>query len=131
MEGERLAIEVDENRILVTLKRNRAIMPTCACSWTREPIQSFCHLVFRVAPVSVRARLDSRRPAADKLELTDSRMHELIVGSEKFRDLPVALPATEPSEHIGDGLLPTVLFHTLYINSREGFVIINPRRKKN
>ena len=59
-----------------------------------------------------------------------ARIHGLIVGSEKFHDLPVALPATEPSEHIGDGLLPTMLFHTLYVNSRERFVILNPQPKR-
>jgi hypothetical protein len=45
--------------------------------------------------------------------------------------LTAALPATEPAERIGDGLLPTALFQTLYVNNRDGFVVFNPRMKKN
>jgi hypothetical protein len=69
--------------------------------------------------------------SSGQLGLQIARVHELIVGPEKFHDLPVALPAAEAFEHIGDGLLPTVLFHTLYVNSRERFVILNPHLKKN
>jgi hypothetical protein len=65
------------------------------------------------------------------------RLRELVVGPEKFHDLAVVLPAAEPSNiganigaNIGDGLLPTNLFTALYINNREGFVVLNPRRKE-
>jgi len=59
------------------------------------------------------------------------RVQLLTVGSAQFHDLAVALPTTEPAERIGDGLLPTALFQSLYVNNREGFIVLNPRTKKN
>lgn len=61
------------------------------------------------------------------------RVHKLTVGSQRFRDLEAALlPArTSDAERVEDGLLPMVLFQAVYINNREGFVILNPRAKKN
>lgn len=57
------------------------------------------------------------------------RVRVLTVGSQHFRDLAVAMTATEPAERIGDGLLPTSLFKSLYINNREGFVVLNPQSR--
>jgi predicted aspartyl protease len=61
------------------------------------------------------------------------RMRALQVGTEKFHDVNVALPDTQPSdaERIEDGVLPTALFNAVYVNNREGFVVFNPRMKKN
>jgi hypothetical protein len=59
------------------------------------------------------------------------RLHALTVGSQEFHEIAVALAATAPAEQIGDGLLPTALFRSLYVNNREGFVVLNPRAKKN
>jgi hypothetical protein len=61
------------------------------------------------------------------------RVRTLTVGSQQFRDIMVALPASQPpdAERLDNGLLPTSLFKTLYVNSREGFVVLNPRAKKN
>jgi len=58
------------------------------------------------------------------------RIRLLTIGSEQFHNITVALPAAEPAERIGDGLLPTVLFQALYVNNREGFVVLNPRQKE-
>lgn len=55
----------------------------------------------------------------------------LTVGSQQFHDIAVALAASEPTEQIGDGLLPMALFQVLYVNNRDGFVIFNPRVRKN
>ena len=76
---------------------------------------------------------------ASGLEMTSSgqvglrvaRVHELMVGSEEFNDIAVALPAADPAEHVGDGLLPTAFFRALYVNNHKGFVVFNPRVKKN
>jgi predicted aspartyl protease len=61
------------------------------------------------------------------------RVHSLLVGLQQLHDLPVALPASRASdaERVEDGLLPTSLFRTLYVNNSEGFVEFNPRVKKN
>jgi hypothetical protein len=57
----------------------------------------------------------------------------LTVGSQQLHDVPVALPAASASdaERIEDGVLPTALFRTLYVNNSDGFVLFNPRVKKN
>lgn len=65
------------------------------------------------------------------VELKVGRIHMLKVGSQQFHDLVVALPATEPAARIGDGLLPTALFKSLYVNNHEGFVMLNPQPRKN
>ena len=75
------------------------------------------------------------------LELTASgqagwkvgRVRSLQVGSEKFHDVDVALPDAQPTDadRIEDGVLPTALFKAVYFNNREGFVVFNPRLKKN
>jgi predicted aspartyl protease len=61
------------------------------------------------------------------------RVHSLLVGAQQLHDLPVALPTSQASdtERVEDGLLPTSLFRTLYVNNSEGFVEFNPRVKKN
>jgi predicted aspartyl protease len=78
---------------------------------------------------------------ANWLELTASgqtgwkvgRVRALQVGSEKFHDVDVALPDAQSTdaERIEDGVLPTAMFKAIYINNREGFVVFNPRMKKN
>ena len=79
-------------------------------------------------------------PAFDSVQQTTTsgntslrlgKVRKLTVGSEEFHDVAVALSAVDPVESIGDGLLPTTLFQTLYVNNRDGFVIFNPRVRKN
>lgn len=59
------------------------------------------------------------------------RVQKLTVGSQEFHNIDAVLSAVEPAEQIGDGLLPTTLFETLYVNNRDGFVVLNPRVRKN
>jgi hypothetical protein len=40
------------------------------------------------------------------------------VGTQEFRNIPAALTASEPTEEIGNGLLPMALFRVLCINNR-------------
>jgi predicted aspartyl protease len=63
--------------------------------------------------------------------LRAGKVHKLTVGSEQFHDIAVALYPSDPAEPIGDGLLPTTLFQALYVNNREGFVVFNPKVRKN
>jgi hypothetical protein len=65
-----------------------------------------------------------------QVELQTGRMREMVVGSQKLHDIAVLLPAMEPGVPIGDGLLPTVLFSAVYVNNQDGFVIFNPRIRK-
>jgi predicted aspartyl protease len=57
----------------------------------------------------------------------------LTVGSQKFHDIAVALPEAQAAdeERVEDGLLPTALFNSLYVNNQDGFLMFNPRVKKN
>jgi predicted aspartyl protease len=65
------------------------------------------------------------------VDLKVGRIRALKIGSQQFHDLVVALPSTELTPEIGDGLLPTALFKTLYVNNHEGFVMFNPQPRKN
>ena len=65
------------------------------------------------------------------VDLKVGRIRALKIGSQQFHDLVVALPSTELTPEIGDGLLPTALFKTVYVNNREGFVMFNPQPRKN
>jgi hypothetical protein len=56
-------------------------------------------------------------------------LHRLSVGSQEFRDIRAVL-FPESVEVFGDGLLPTKMFQSVYINNRESFVLFNPRAKK-
>ena len=61
------------------------------------------------------------------------RVRALTVGTQQFHDIAVALPAPQAAdaERIEDGLLPTSLFNAMYVNNREGFLVFNPRSRKN
>lgn len=58
--------------------------------------------------------------------LKSGLIYDLTVGSMRLRNLLAVLPAVEPHEQIGDGILPTVLFQTIYVNNHEGFAVFDP-----
>ena len=70
---------------------------------------------------------------AEQTWMQTARVRSLTVGSQQFRDLPVGLGAPTQADdgRAEDGLLPTSLFQSLYVNNREGFVVFNPRLSKN
>jgi predicted aspartyl protease len=135
--GQRVPLETGENQMLIPLEaqsRNHAKLRLLLDSGANSVV------LLRTA-----ARTLDLSPQAEGVETTSSgqiglqfgRLRELVVGPEKFHDLAVVLPAAEPSNiganigaNIGDGLLPTHLFTALYINNREGFVVLNPRSKE-
>jgi predicted aspartyl protease len=47
-------------------------------------------------------------------------------GTEELHDVTAAI-STEAVAQFGDGLLPTSLFHSIYFNNQDRFVIFNPR----
>ncbi len=67
---------------------------------------------------------------AGQFALRMARVRRLVVGSQRLQNMTVALTAGDPPERIGDGLLPTALFKSLYVNNHEGFVVFNPRPRK-
>jgi predicted aspartyl protease len=67
---------------------------------------------------------------AGQTALQIGRIHTLAVGQELLRDVLAAMPESDPAARIGDGLLPTSLFETLYVNNRDGFVVFNPHIKR-
>jgi predicted aspartyl protease len=64
------------------------------------------------------------------LRLEVGTINSLRVGSQRLKNLAAVLSNAEPVEPIGDGLLPTVLFQSLYVNNREGYVVFNPRLRR-
>ena len=59
------------------------------------------------------------------------RLRTLRAGAVQFREVTVALPSTDPVANIGDGLLPTAIFQAVYVDNEDGFVVFNPRQRKN
>ena len=56
-----------------------------------------------------------------------ARMVALDIGAHSLSGLTAALiPKVDPESQIEDGVLPTVLFHSIYINNKEGYVVLNP-----
>ena len=69
--------------------------------------------------------------SSGNISLRKGRVQRLTVGSQEFHNIDAVLSVIEPTEQIGDGLLPTTLFETMYVNNRDGFVVLNPRVRKN
>jgi predicted aspartyl protease len=124
--GQRLPLESGENQMLISLEaqsRNHAKLRLLLDSGANSVV------LLRAA-----AKTLELSPQAEEVETTTSgqiglqfgRLHELVVGPQKFHELAVVLSAAEPS-NIGDGLLPTNLFTAFYINNRERFIVLNPR----
>ena len=60
------------------------------------------------------------------VEVAVGYIKKLTIGSQQFRDVPVALPRSEEVGRIEDGLLPMALFQAVYVNNRNGFAVFNP-----
>jgi hypothetical protein len=54
-------------------------------------------------------------------------MSGLSIGDADLHDVPAFFSAQKPGADPVDGMLPTSLFRSVYINNREGYAIINPR----
>ncbi len=131
LEGDRVSIES---------RGNRMIVPSLGVSLRRAPLRL---LLDSGASSLVLIRKGSKAlevpffqnvqkiTSSGNVSLGVGRVRKLMVGSEQFDNVAVSLSAAEPVETIGDGLLPTALFDALYVNNREGFVVFNPRHRKN
>ncbi len=69
--------------------------------------------------------------SSGNVELRTGRIRTLVVASQRFHEIAAVVSSADPVEPIGDGLLPTILFEALYVNNRDGFVVFNPRPRKN
>jgi len=132
MQGDRVPMETSENRMIVESEAQspgRAKLRLLLDSGANSLV-----LIHIASSQAVNLPTEERGlevTSSGQIGLNVGRVHALTVGSEQFHDIAVALPAAEPAERIGDGLLPTALFQALYVNNRESFVVFNPRVKKN
>lgn len=130
IDGNLLPMETGDNRMIVAtevqsggLRKLRLILDSGASSIVlmRRASQALDPLA-----QTVRVAVTSSGP----VELQMATVQSLVVGSQQLRDVAVALTRIEVEERIGDGLLPMALFQRLYVNNREGFVVLNPRQRK-
>jgi hypothetical protein len=126
--GERVPFEAMRGRIVIQTE-----MPSLGIGWVHLLLDSASSdlVLFRKT-----AQLKSPLPSSnssllnswnDSRDVTMLRVNALTVGGQHLYDIKLALlpPGTGESQP-EDGLLPTILFHALYVNNREGFVILNP-----
>jgi predicted aspartyl protease len=131
VEGVRIPMQVTESRMIVASEaqsRGHAKLHLLLDSGANSVV------LLRNASQALNLPAHENRSeltSSGQIGLKVGRIHLLAIGTDQFHDLAVAVTSTEPPERIGDGLLPTVLFHALYVNNREGFVVFNPRVKKN
>jgi predicted aspartyl protease len=130
LQGDRVPIEVWENRMMVTAEaqsRSRAAI--------RLMLDSGANSLVLLSSASNALDLRGKQTTTETTTMGYSAMKtglvgSLTVGSETLRNLVATLPSIDPSERIGDGLLPTALFDKVYVNNRACFVVLNPRMKR-
>jgi predicted aspartyl protease len=130
IQGDQVPLEASNNRMLVASEaqsRNHAKLHLLLDSGANSVV------LLRTASQTLnlpKQESGLETTSTGQVGLEVARVRELVVGSEQFHDMEVALPAADPAERIGDGLLPTAFFHALYVNNHDGFVIFNPRARK-
>lgn len=130
LQGNRVAIEFVENRMLIGAEvqaRNRAKLTLMLDSGANSLV------LFPGASQGLKIspqQADLETTGSGQVGLLVGRVQVLTVGSQEFHDVPAALSPIQVRGHVGDGLLPMSLFQSLYVNNREGFVILNPLLKK-
>jgi hypothetical protein len=126
IDGTHVAIEAVENRMFVV---------TDARAFGRAKLSlvldSGAGSVVLLRSASQTLRIPERETVLEstssgQVGLKSGLIYDLTVGAKRFRNILAVLPTVEPREHFGDGLLPTVLFQTIYINNCERFVVFDP-----
>jgi predicted aspartyl protease len=124
--GEHLPIEWHEGRAIITVGKNRGRLVLDSATATL--------LFFDIARRGLTLDWDQTAPqwlqARSDLGsrlVQQRRLRNFNVGGVRFYDLPAALCAMKDEGRVEDGLLPTSLFHKIYFNHRQSFVIFNPR----
>jgi hypothetical protein len=128
--GEPVTIEPNANRMIISSEAHGA-----GHTSLRLLVDSGANslLLIGVAPETLSLPVQGHgvvNTSSGQATLQMGWVHELTVGSAELHDIPVAVAANGPKQ-IADGLLPTALFKSLYVNNHEGFVMFNPQRRKN
>jgi predicted aspartyl protease len=129
VEGDPVPMEASQNRMIVASEAQSA-----GRAKLRLMLDSGANSVVLMPTASHALDLSAQErgweaTSSGQVGLQVGRVQVLTVGSQQFRNISVALTTAEPAERIGDGLLPTVLFETLYVNNRARYVVFNPRRR--
>ena len=128
--GEVTPLEIRDQKILVQAETQPGGRETLVLWLDSAANQT---VLFHRASAAVNLRRQSsmsRLTTATSIStLHTGRLPFLKIGVQIFRDLDVTLPqpTTTDAMRFEDGLLPTSLFHSLYVNNRESFAIFNPR----
>jgi hypothetical protein len=128
--GEHVAIEWKDGRMIVASEGQSR-----ASANLRLVLDSGADSLVLLRKASQTLDLPRQSPllqiiSGGQVEMQAGKVNVLIVGSEKLHQVTALLPDVDPGVPIGDGLLPTILFHALYVNSHDGFVVLNPRTGK-
>jgi predicted aspartyl protease len=138
-EGSEIANALQGNRVPLEARENRMIVGAEAQSQSRAVLQLMLDsgasslILLNSARNAVGLRVEqnaTETTTMGNLAMQTGRVDSLTVGSETLHNVVAMSPAIDPGERIGDGLLPTMLFDTVYVSNREGFVVLNPRMKR-
>jgi len=130
VEGDRVPVEVSTNKIIVA-SEGRAYHEATL----RLRLDSGANSVVVMRTASRALDLLAQKgglaaTSSGQVGMQVGRLDQLKIGSQRFQDIAVALSSLDSDERYGDGLLPTTLFRSLYVNSREFFVVFNPKVRK-
>jgi predicted aspartyl protease len=130
IDGDRLAMERSGHRMIVPVE-----MQAGGVARMRLLLDSGANSLVLMRESSQTLKISAQTnwletTSSGQVGLQVGTIQTLTVGSQKLRNIPVALTASEPTEEIGDGLLPMALFQVLYINNREGFVVFHLQTRK-
>jgi predicted aspartyl protease len=131
IDGEHVEIESRDHRMVVASRAQSR-----ASANLRLVLDSGADSLVLLHAASQTLNLPRQSPslqlvAGGQVKMQAGRVNVLTVGSEKLRQITAILPEVDPGVPMGDGLLPTILFHAVYVNNRDGFVVFNPRTRKN
>jgi predicted aspartyl protease len=130
--GSRTPVEINEGMMLVTSEaqaKNQAKLRLLLDSGAN--VLTLFHAASLGLDRNAPASAWTMNTGGDRSGTSTSRLKSLTVGTEQFRNVTVALPTDVAAggERAEDGSLPAALFHAIYINNREGFVMFNPEMK--
>jgi predicted aspartyl protease len=126
--GTRVQIEVAESRILIPTTSKASVQ----CTWKLALDSGISKLLIfddRIAqsPTSFPKAGNVIRVTTNMTSLSTRtvRVRDLEIGGQHLRDLQAAVLPTSPAiqGHFEDGLLPTVLFRTLFVNPGQSYAI--------
>ncbi len=123
--GQRVPIDARENRMLVTLITGNQNSLTLMLDSGASQV-----VLLRAASRAIepaRQRTAVAVTPNGQSEVLKGTIRTLEVGNERLTDIPAIASLAQPTERVGDGMLPTSLFQALYVNNRESFVVFNPR----